>query len=137
MKNSDQKYDDLINRIKTVRPTLSDPQGLSAEIMSVIGELPDRTKPNRALKIVALGSSVAAILLFGVFLSEYSIPQTTPYTKQINTSNNTFLPSIDINSDRGKENLYDTLNDIVREKREQREAREIFYETIINRHQPF
>ena len=137
MTNIDQKYDNLINRIKTTSPPLSDPQELSTEIMSIIGKLPNRPKTSIVLKSIALTSSIAATLLLGVFLSEHLIAPAAPYTEQINISNNTLYSPVDFNSDRDNDNSLSHLNNIIREKREQREARETFYATIINKYQTF
>lgn len=123
MNYKDEKYKKLIDNIKSKKPELDTPQNLTSEILSAIEMLPKKQVPNRYLRIVSWTSSVAAVFLLGLFLSERSTPIASPSQK---TYNYPLMSQINI-EDVSK---IDKLNEIVREKIKLRKERESFYANI-------
>ncbi len=124
MKNDEQKYDTLIARIRNTTPRLSDPQRLTADIMTSVEKLSQPPKPSRALRSITWISSVAALFFMGLFLTEHSIstPTSVQHTATLNyisyspTDKAHFVTS-------------------VKEKRETRERTKTFYKNMITKYQ--
>jgi len=117
MEDSNQKYNELVGLIKAKTPTLENSQDFTAEILSAVDRLKNKSVKNR-LKYVSWVSSVAATLLLGLFLLEISKPI------ESNVSNHNFYSLIDF-----KDATLTEINHIVREKQEYRKKRE-FYMSI-------
>lgn len=131
MKDRDQKYEEILNRIKTQSPTLHDPQGLSAEIMSTVRRTPNQGKTNEVLKRVAMISSVAATLLLGLFMTQHTTQKTAnAYRTDVSNYSNYSEATI-----KGKEeNTLEIVNRMIRERKEWDKKQATLYERISNRY---
>lgn len=88
MRNPDQKYDELISRMKAVTPELDNPREMTDNILSAIKEHPAKPRISRTLYLSAWISSAAAIALILLFLSVYQMPLPHSVTR-IRTPRNT------------------------------------------------
>lgn len=130
MSDKDQKYNELIALIKANKPALDHPEILTSEIMSAVGKLPLKAKSSRSLKFISWVSSVAAVLLVGLFLSERSV-STVPSTQDIHISTYGSSFATEVSSENG--NTLNMIHDVVKEKREFNKRRESFYVNLIKK----
>jgi hypothetical protein len=131
MKDKDRKYNELIGRIKAGKPEPDDSQLLISEILSAIHELEDKPKSFGLLKYISWVSSVAAVLLLGLFLDEICEPIASPVQKL--SASNYHFPSL-IEQDIEEDSLMNEISRIVIERRELQKKRETFYMNIVNKH---
>lgn len=140
MKDKDQKYNELIGRIRSERPTPDNPQELTSEILSSIERLScdekissGRSMMEMPLKIIFRVSSVAAVLLISLFILERSAPVVSP-VQSVSVSGYSSYSSMDIENIE-KDEVRDVVSVVVRERQNQRRERRSFYEGIVNKHQ--
>lgn len=137
MKTKDQKYNELIRRIKTLKPALDDPGVLTSNILSAVEKLSDKPKINMTfmvLRAVSWVSSIAAVLLLGIFLEGQFTPIVPP-TQKTNVSNYGSYSLTGGDIEEG--GTLDKINGIVREKRKLKKERKFFYANIANKYRNF
>lgn len=79
MNDNDMKYRALIARIRSCEPELDGAEMLESRILSAVERpLPG---PRIVLRVVGWASSIAAALLFALFLSEPPLPAAPPSQK--------------------------------------------------------
>lgn len=130
MKTKDQKYNELIRRIKTLKPALDDPGVLTSNILSAVEKLSDKPKINMTfmvLRAVSWASSIAAVLLLGIFLEGQFTPIVPP-TQKTNVSNYGSYSLTGGDIEEG--GTLDKINGIVREKRKLKKSVNFFMRTL-------
>ena len=71
MNSENEKYVEIVKRIKGIQPTISDPKGLTSKTMHRIEFMSKRKTHNKVYSIISLTSSIAASFLIGLFLFEF------------------------------------------------------------------
>ena len=128
----DQKYNELINRIKTEKPELDNPQMLTADILIAVEKIANNFRINRALRLISWASTTAAVLLIGLFLIERPSSIIYPAQKTSYSNYNSYtLTETEID---GTATL-NTINSIVRKKREYNRRLESFRISVANKYQ--
>lgn len=131
MKNNEQKYSELIIIIREEKPILNDPHALTADILSAVEKLSDKATVSIPLKIISWVSSVACVLLLGVFLLENARPNVS--SNQTGGSNYSSYLSAGLNTEEGT--ALEKVNDAIKERRALKNEREAFYTSFFNNFQ--
>lgn len=128
MNNSDQEYDKLIGKIRSMQPVLDEPDKFSKEIMDSIRSSPT-IRANRVLKVVSWVSSIAALFLIVLLFSEQPIAEDST----LNNVNPNYV-SLSENKSFSKENdIEDQIDCLIQQKQERQRKREFFYSEIADK----
>jgi hypothetical protein len=130
MNTENDKYTELISRIKTSQPILSDPQRLTSTTMQRIELLSKKKSHNRILSIVSITSSIAASLFIGLFVFEQFLPLENSEYEHSTVSAGYILPVPNKIVYIGKSAPLSEFSNLIRTKKEQ----QIFYSNIINKY---
>lgn len=128
---NDEQYNELVGLLKAQQPCLTDPQKLTSDIMAMVNSSPKKSESVGLLRVVAWVSSIAALLLLGLFL--YELPNSFDDLNR----NNAVLPSYVSSMQLENAEPLDQINIIVRLKQERHKERELFYSNFIKKRQPF
>ncbi|MDR1091316.1 MAG: hypothetical protein LBL79_09595 [Prevotella sp.] len=126
---NEEKYKNIIDQIKGKQPVISDPQKLTAGIMSSIQ--PDQGKKPcvRFLEILSWASSVAVIFLLGLFITEKPVSAKSPVQVDWKAPDYTSALQFEANSD-----TRDNIESIIRFKSERQRKRQFFYSKLAGRY---
>lgn len=126
---NDEKYKILIEQIKEKQPVLTDPQKLTADIMSSV-QSPQTSKTGiRFLEIISWASSVAAVLLLALFITEHPTSAESAIRTEWGTPNYASSTQFETKSD-SQENI----RSVVKFKLERQKERESFYSKLASRY---
>ena len=134
MNNENDKYTELINRIKAEQVKLSNPQALTSRIMRDIELLSKKKIYDKTLRVISLISSFAALLLVGLFVFEqFSHSPNMEEYKSSNRTVNSVLSNYNTNGYIENSNDLNELNKLIQIKKERQKRQKTFY-LIINKY---
>ena len=119
MNKQNDKYTELVNRIKATQVKISEPQKLTEKTMQAVEVLSQR-KSHTILRIVSLTSSIAASFFIGLFVFEQFLPQ--------NNAENRISEPIFI-----EKTTFTDLNALMQQKKERQKKQQTF-NSIINKY---
>lgn len=126
---NDEKYKILIEQIKEIQPVMANPQKLTADIMSSVQSTGVKKTGTRFLMIISWASSVAAVLLLALFITEKSASVESPVQSKWSVPNYASLEQIEVEAD-----SQDNIKSVVRFKAERQKERESFYSKLANKY---
>ncbi len=129
MDNQNEKYNELVSRIKSEGLLLDDSQAMISEIMNCIEEMPDKQKRNRSFSLFYWVSNVAAVLVLGLFVLETStsIPKQT-----CEKSVSEHIPYSLVETNVREDVTSGEINDLLKERRERQKMIQSFYMGIVD-----
>ena len=135
MNNENSKYTELIDRIKTTQVKFSHPQKLSSKIMLDVEFLSKKKTDSKILRVVSLISSIAAVLLIGLFVFEQFLSSANMEKhKRSNIAAVYVLYAVNKNTHIEKSTALNEFNKLIQMKKERQKKRQTFY-SIINKYQ--
>jgi hypothetical protein len=127
---NNEKYNELIDRIKGIQPQMNDPQGFTTKTMQRIEFESNKKTPYALLRVITIASSIAASLLIGLFLFEhYSLPEKVNLNHSNYISINVNLPETEGLTSIAAFHHYLSI------KKEKQKNYRTLYSNIINKHQ--
>ena len=134
MNKKNDKYMELIERIKIIQPKISNPQRLTLKITQSVECLSQKKSCNKTLTVIFLVSSIAASFLIGLFVCEQFLsPSKTEY-KSSNIAPVYMLPASDKNIYIEKSTALIEINNWMRSKHERQKRQKSFYSNIISKY---
>ena len=125
MNDKDQKYEMMINKVKEIK--IECPKSLTSDIMTSINRTPKKEDKGMLFNLVCWTSSVAAILLLGLFVEQYF------YTPKSNiTQSQVYFYSY--TEPMTQKEAFDRINNIIKEKKELQDCRKKFYNNLVSNH---
>jgi hypothetical protein len=125
MNDKDQKYEMMINKVKEIK--IECPESLTSDIMTSINRTPKKENKGMLFNLVCWASSVAAILLLGLFVEQYF------YTPKSNiTQSQVYFYSY--TEPMTQKEAFDRINNIIKEKKELQDCRKKFYNNLVSNH---
>ncbi|MFV0536194.1 MAG: hypothetical protein ACK5M3_02355 [Dysgonomonas sp.] len=125
---NDEKYKILIKQIKEKEPVLTDPQKLTADIMSSVQSTGVKKIGTRFLMIISWASSVAAILLLALLITEKSVSAESPVQSEWSVPNYVSLAQIETKAD-----SRNNIRSVIQFKLERQKERESFYSKLASK----
>lgn len=127
MNKEDRTYDEWLNRVKSTRLQPDDPQQLTETILSGVEKLPQERKTNRFLLFASWGTSIAAILLVGLFVVErVALPSYEEAPSSIPLISVTTVP-VSYDDSLEQMDMQERISYIMQQKKERAKERQTFY----------
>ena len=129
MNNAEDKYTEIIDRIKVLQPQTPDPQRLISKTMDSIEMLSEKKRGNKILTVLSLSSSIAASVLIGLFLFETYSPLQDKELRSSKTASVHVMPAMMQNPTTLSE-----INKILRVKKQRQQEQRTLYLSLIDKH---
>jgi len=134
MNNDKDKYTELIDRIKTWQPQISDPQNLILKTMNSVEMLSKKKRGNKILAVLSLASSIAASVLIGLFLFETFLPLKNEELQSSKVASAYVTPALMENMNKENPTTLSDFNKILSVKKQRRQEQRTLYLSLIDKY---
>ena len=134
MNNVEDKYTEIIDRIKVLQPQISDPQRLISKTMDSVEMLSKKKKGNKILTVLSFASSIAASVLIGLFLFETYLPLQDKEIQSSKTASVRVMPALMENMNMENSMTLSEINKIINIKKQRRQEQRALYLSLIDKY---
>jgi len=127
---NDEKYFEVLGKIKELKPVISDPQALTAKMMFNIERISKRNVSKKPLLYFTWVTSIAASFLIGLFLFEHFGSNNNP---EMNSSGTDFYSYVSVyNIDTNKTLNRSDVFQCIHQKKTLQKKLQTFYSNVSN-----